>query len=216
VSSAASPDSPVRPRNPRGQGAQLRDDIVAAAGALLDEGGDDAVTLRGVARRIGISAPSIYAHFADRDAILLAVAREAFAELADHLAGAAGSAPAAHLRAVCAAYLEFAQIRPSRYRVMFGGVWDAAPAVHRGAIDLAQVQALGQEALAVLGEALRRCVADGIITSTDPAADTVMLWVGLHGLAHQRLVASAFPWPQDIDTRLIAALTGLPVDAAQR
>lgn len=212
MSSAASSDSPARPRNARGQGAQLRDDIVAAAGALLDEGGDDAVTLRGVARRIGISAPSIYAHFADRDAILFAVAREAFAELADHLAGAAetGSAPAARLRAVCAAYLEFAQIRPSRYRVMFGGVWDAAPAVHRGALDLAQVQALGQEALGVLGEALRRCVADGIISSTDPAADTVMLWVGLHGLAHQRLVASAFPWPPDIDARLIAALTGLP------
>ena len=77
-----------RARNPRGEGGRLRADIVAAAHALLDEAGEDAVTLRAVARRVGISAPSIYAHFADRQAILLAVATDAFAELAASLGDA--------------------------------------------------------------------------------------------------------------------------------
>ena len=56
----------TRARNRRGEGARLRDDIVAAAVALLDETGDQAaVSLRAVARRVGIAAPSIYRHFAD-------------------------------------------------------------------------------------------------------------------------------------------------------
>ena len=117
------PDSVVpatsrRPRNPRGQGARLRADILGAAAELLEETGDEkAVTLRAVARRVGIAAPSIYAHFPDPQAILLAIVREAFADLLAHLQAAeagAGPDPVARLRAVCAAYLDFADTRPQR------------------------------------------------------------------------------------------------------
>ena len=45
---------------------------------------------------------------------------------------------------------------------------------------------------------LAGCLATGRCTSTDPAADAVTLWLGLHGLAHQRAIAPAFPWPADI------------------
>src|SRR6266700_6738108 len=61
-----------RQRNARGQGARLTQDIVSAALALIErEGSDEAVTLRAVAREIGIAAPSIYNHFPDRDAIVM-------------------------------------------------------------------------------------------------------------------------------------------------
>ena len=43
----------------------------------------------------------------------------------------------------------------------------------------------------------------------DPVAAATVLWVGLHGLAHQRLVAPGYPWPPDVEDRLVAALTGL-------
>ena len=60
----------------------MRAEIVAGAAAVLEEtGSEDAVTLRAVARRVGIAAPSIYGHFDDRDQILLAVIADAFAEL---------------------------------------------------------------------------------------------------------------------------------------
>ena len=58
----------TRTRNKRGEGAQLRTDIVRAAARLLDEGTEQNVTLRSVAREAGVSAPSIYSHFADTDA----------------------------------------------------------------------------------------------------------------------------------------------------
>lgn len=201
-----------RARNARGQGGRLRGEIVAAAHALLDEAGEDAVTLRAVARRVGISAPSIYAHFDDRQAILLAVAVDAFAELAEHLQDAddARDDPATRLRALCAAYLGFARDRPRRYRIMFGGAWDGSRAVEAGSVTADEVTALGSATLAAFASAVRRCGEAGLVpVDDDPAAAATTIWVGLHGLAHQRLVAGGFPWPPDVEERLVAALTGL-------
>jgi AcrR family transcriptional regulator len=198
--------SAPRARNPRGEGRRLREEIAQAALDLLDEGGDDAVTLRAVARRVGITAPSIYAHYSGRDAILLELADAAFAELAHALEdGRHGRGdPADRLGDVCRAYLRFAREQPRRYRIMFGGVWDAGQALERGDITAEQARAVGARALDVLEAAVR-----DLGTSTDVTADAVVVWLGLHGLAHQRLVAPAFPWPDDIEDRLIGVLTGL-------
>jgi AcrR family transcriptional regulator len=213
VSATTDPDtSGPRERNRRGQGARLRTDIIAAAAELLDEAGtEQAVTLRAVARRIGISAPSIYAHFPDRTAILLAVVRDAFAELAETIRAAtdAETGAVARLRAACTAYLDFAAARPQRYHVMFGGLWHAGEALDNATVTAAEVTDLGQDALAVLITALEACVAEGSSASTDATADAIALWLGLHGLAHQRAVTAAFPWPTDITERLISALAHL-------
>ena len=203
-----------RERNRRGQGGRLRTDIVVAAAGLLDEAGNEqAVTLRAVARRVGIAAPSIYAHFPDRQAILLAVVQDAFAELAEAIHASVtlslGGDPADRLRAACLAYLDFAATRPQRYRVMFGGLWNAADALDSAAVTAAEVTELGRDALGVFITELDACVAAGSSTSTDTAADAIALWLGLHGLAHQRAVTAAFPWPADITERLITSLAHL-------
>lgn len=203
----------ARTRNRRGEGSRLRADILAAATALLDETGDEhAVTLRAVARRVGVAAPSLYAHFADRQAILLTVVQDAFEELRQQLGSAdagAGPDPVARLRAVCAAYLGFAATRPQRYRVMFGGAWNAAVALADAAITEAEAADLGQGVLEVFADALRGCVAAGRSSSTDAPADAVALWVGLHGLAHQRVVAPLFPWPEGMADRVVDPLARL-------
>jgi AcrR family transcriptional regulator len=206
----------TRTRNRRGEGGRLREDILAAATALLDElGTEDAVTLRAVARRAGITAPSIYPHFPDRQAILLAVVTDAFADLTTRLGDAAGAGerdtaePVARLRAVCDAYLDFAGDLPKVYRLMFGGVWNAEQAMQSGSVSADQVTGLGGEALGLLTTCLHDCVVAGHSTSTDPASDSVALWVGLHGLASQRSASPAFPWPADIQDRIIRSLARL-------
>jgi AcrR family transcriptional regulator len=213
TSPAPGEQAAARERNRRGQGGRLRADIVGAARELLDETGDEqAVTLRAVARRVGIAAPSIYPHFSDRQSILLAVVQEAFEELRRRLLDAraeAGADPVARLRATCSAYLDFARARPQRYRVMFGGLWSATEAVQEAAITDAEAAELGQDALAVFVTDLQECVAAGRSTSADPRADAVALWVALHGLAHQRAVAPLFPWPADIADRLVGPLAQL-------
>src|SRR3954469_6780992 len=73
---------PARGRNPRGQGERLREDIVSAALRMLDDLADDqALSLRAVAREVGIAATSVYIHFADRDALVLAALERCHADL---------------------------------------------------------------------------------------------------------------------------------------
>lgn len=208
---ASAASKPARARNRRGEGGRLREDIIAAAVELLDEAGDEhAITLRSVARRVGIAAPSIYPHFPDQPAIMLAVVRREFAELECLLLAAveqAGDDPRKRLFAICDAYLAFAQSHPERYRTMFGGLW--VPNLGDSSLTETDLSTLGAETMGVLVDALGACVAAGQATSTDPFADAVALWLGLHGLAHQRAVTRAFPWPDDIAERVITALAHL-------
>ena len=107
----------VRSRNRRGEGGRLREEILAGATELLEEtGSEDAVTLRAVARRVGISAPSIYAHFPDREAIVDAIVDSAFDDFNTAIYSAIDGVtePLVRLRAGCAAYLRFAADRPNR------------------------------------------------------------------------------------------------------
>jgi len=204
----------TRARNRRGEGARLREDIVAGAVAVLDETGDEtAVTLRAVARRVGIAPPSIYRHFADQPSIMLAVVQRAFGELEAELRAeleAAGADPRARLFALCLGYLTYARTHPGRYRTMFGGLW--MPDLEASSLTEADLHALGQNSLQLLADALGECVASGIATTTNLSADAVALWVGLHGLAHQQSVTVSFPWPSDITERLVVALAHLTDD----
>ena len=201
----------TRPRNRRGEGARLRDEIVAGAAALLDETGDEtSVTLRAVARKVGISAPSIYRHFTDQPSIMLAVVQQAFDELEAELRralDAAGDDPRARLFTICTGYLQFARTHPGRYRTMFGGLW--MPDLDASTLTEADLHELGQGTLQLLAQSIGDCAAAGIASSTDPSADAVALWVSLHGLAHQQSVTVSFPWPADITERLVVALAHL-------
>jgi len=181
-------------RNRRGQGGRLRTKILAAATELLDAGGDErSVTLRAVARQAGIAAPSIYPHFLDQPAIMVAIVRQGFADLTGRLRSAA-AAVEDPLSAVCLTYLEYAQRHPQRYRAMFGDLW------HPVTAD--DPTTLAAEAIRVLVDSLTACVASGQCVSDDPALDAIALWLGLHGLAHQRAVAISYPWPTDITQRV--------------
>ncbi|QLL05282.1 TetR/AcrR family transcriptional regulator [Mycobacterium vicinigordonae] len=161
----------ARARNQRGQGDRLRDEIITAATVLIDEATDPAsVTLRGIARRAGISAPSIYPHFQDLAAILDAVLERSFADL-DGVVATAMSAPAAadaRLVAGCLAYVRYGWEHRSRYRFMIAGTGFAPGA---GA-TFARIEA-----------AVQACVEAGLSTSADPHSDAFLLWVSMHGMA---------------------------------
>jgi AcrR family transcriptional regulator len=193
----------LRERNRRGEGGRLRADILAGATELLEHAGsEEAVTLRAVARQVGISAPSIYTHFADREAIVEAIVDSAFADFnaAINAAVEAGSGPLARLRAGCAAYLSFAAERPNRYKLLF----------ERQMLDHADgpVPAIRTESFYALVKCLQDCVDAGISASTDAHVDSVAIWVALHGYATLRAPMSGFPWP-DTDVLLDRIIDGL-------
>jgi AcrR family transcriptional regulator len=95
--------------------------LVQAARALLAEGGAEALSLRGVARRAGVSAMAPYRHFPDKEALLAAVAADGFRDLAVVLETADGSAPpGSALLEQGVAYVGFACAHPALFRLMFG------------------------------------------------------------------------------------------------
>jgi AcrR family transcriptional regulator len=186
--------APVRrPRARRGEGNRLRDEIVIAAGAILSETGSTAdLSLRSVARAVGVAATSIYRHFADLDELVLAVKAgflTDFGAALDAAAAAAGTDPQARVRARAQEYYEYGLRNPGRYRVMFSSQLTA----HRRPADY-------------LGRAVFEHVRADIVAATgdaSPAADltAVHLWTALHGTVTLRLARRNFPWPE-LDSQL--------------
>jgi AcrR family transcriptional regulator len=110
----------------RGEGDRLRQEILVAATRMLEETGrEDALSLRGVAREVGISAPSVYRHFKDKADLVSTVLDATYRALAIEMseaaesAAAAGADPWARVRATVTAYRRFAIDKPRRYRLMF-------------------------------------------------------------------------------------------------
>lgn len=110
----------VRRKSPRAtyHHGDLRTEIVRAAGKLLEEQGIASLSLREAARRAGVSHNAPYRHFADRDALLAALAAEGFAQLGGALEAAGTTAAPARGEA----YVRFALENPQRFRLMFGGL----------------------------------------------------------------------------------------------
>ena len=200
--SPAAPGARRRQRNARGQGARLTEDIVSGALALIERtGSEEAVTLRAVAREVGIAAPSIYAHFPDRDAIVMAVVMRIFDELTEAIEagmGPAGQDPADRLVAGCEAYVAFGLGHPARYGVLFSGRRMAAKD-YCAPVPIGPggrpVLEFGAESFARLVEGIEACVQAGASASTDTVADATAVWVAMHGTVSLRMALPGFPWP---------------------
>jgi AcrR family transcriptional regulator len=180
------PASP-RSKNQRGEGRRLQDEIVRGARVLLERTGDPAaMTLRGVAREIGIAAPSIYAHFADREAVVTAVRLSGFDELMTTVTRYRGEEtdPVERLFAGNRGYLAFAHSCPATYHLMF----DPPPGP-------AAVPSVGLPAFHMLIEGIEACVSAGRSRSTNATFDAVAVWTALHGFATLPVGRSSFPWP---------------------
>ncbi|PXX12962.1 TetR/AcrR family transcriptional regulator [Mycolicibacterium moriokaense] len=101
--------------------AATRQSLLEAACALLDAGGPEAVTLREVGARTGVSRSAPYRHFADKDALLTALATNAVRELGDTLEVLASSddPPGQCLRAALLSLVTIGRAKPHLYRLMF-------------------------------------------------------------------------------------------------
>lgn len=126
--------------------------LTDVAGELLEKDGPDAVTLRAVAKRVGVSPAAVYRHYTDKNALLAAVAAAGFAQLAEAFrrsqAAAAGQDPLTRLRALGLAYLCFAGDHPRLYRLLFGIERPSARANARLASESAETYRLLEAAAA--------------------------------------------------------------------
>ena len=155
--------------------AETKQRLVAAASDLLDAGGQDAVTLRAVAERVGVSHNAPYRHFRDRSALLAAVAERdfdglgrAFQAAADDLRDAGPS-----LRAAAMVLVAYARRHPARYRLLFSD-----PDLASGGGSM-QAAALG--AFHAFGAIVQRRQASGRLQPIETARLTGLIYATLHG-----------------------------------
>ena len=197
-----------RPRAKKGEGDKLREQIIEAATDLLIEtGNEDAVSIRGVAERVGVTPPSIYMHFADKNELIFAVCEKHFAVL-DGLIEAAGAKASGLLEGLKLrgrAYIQFGLDHPEHDRVLFRSKPAAAPEGYQ------EERLMRSAAFNHLVEAVAAAVESGEIEG-DPAVVAVGLWSAVHGITSLLISHPDFPWPDiesSIDHLLQVQLYGL-------
>lgn len=132
--------------------AATRRALLDAAAELLDRGGPDAVTLRAVGARAGVTRGAPYRHFPDKDSLLTTIAIEALDRLADQVQSLRADPqlpPADTLYHALAALMTVGRCQPHLYRLMFASP-TGDPAATKAAIQAAEHA--WDEFLAIVGE----------------------------------------------------------------
>jgi AcrR family transcriptional regulator len=174
---ASSKRSARKPRRPYHHG-NLRRALIDEALATISADGVDRVTLREIGARVGVSRSALYRHFADKRALLTAVATEGFRVLRQQLISAwdEGGRGDDAFRAMGVAYVRFAMANPAHYRVMFGGSVDPQAEDPELAVE-----AIG--AFQALVDALVALQRDAVMRRDDPQLMATYVWSLVHGMA---------------------------------
>ena len=198
-----------RKRAPRGQGDRLRVEIMDATEALIVRTGNtDLVSIRGIAESVGVTPPSIYRHFTDKDELVSAICERRFADFNAAMDSSDAAAdPVDRLKEMGLIYGRFALGHPEHYRVLM-----MTTSTRERAADATE----GQKAFGSLVQAVEACQSAGRFRSGPSVEIAVALWAGLHGLVSLLITSPNFPWPAEPEVlmeRVIdSQLNGLLID----
>jgi AcrR family transcriptional regulator len=190
-----------RRRAPRGSGEQLRDEILdATTDLLLETGHVKAVSIRSVAQRVGVTPPSIYLHFADKNALLDAVCARYFEKLDEEMQQVAVGQPSTIdvLRAQGLAYVRFAMKTPELYRIATMG--ESRPGSD---VDVT----LNSSAFQHMRNSVESLMAEGIFPPGDSTTVALEMWAVAHGVAALLISKPYLPWgdPEEFADRILRA-----------
>ncbi|MFJ3881344.1 TetR/AcrR family transcriptional regulator [Streptomyces sp. NPDC090077] len=180
-------EPPPPPRRSTYRHGNLRSALLEAALELAREGGPDAVSLREVTRRAGVSPNAAYRHFADRGALVHGVSQAAMARVALAMEAEIDGLPAApdpaegaraRFRAVGTGYIRFAVTEPGWFRTAFH-----VPADMTYAADATAAGAGGLTPFELLGASLDGLVETGVLPEARRPGAEFLAWSAVHGLA---------------------------------
>src|ERR1700716_3863495 len=185
------------PANATYHHGDLRAACLSAALELLEEGGATALSLRAVARRAGVSPAAPYRHYADREALVSAIAAVGYRELAERLAAAHPSpSTPEQLASVATAYVQFALERPALFRIMFG-----EPCDRDNDERVAATAAVSHYVRAIVKRSFPQA---------DPDALATAVWALVHGLAFLHFDGKLdAPTPSVVADRVTSAIEAL-------
>jgi AcrR family transcriptional regulator len=192
ITDPASDASPRRSRARRGEGDRLREEILVAAERILIETNDQsALSIRAIASAVGVTPPSIYLHFVDRNDLLFEVCERQWVKLEAAMDEATEGLvdPIERIRARGRAYLRFGLENPEHYRILMMSRPDETP-------DRFTDERLASTAgLEVIAADLSRAMATGVLRQQDPMEAACLLWMAVHGMVSLLISKPGFPFP---------------------
>ena len=171
----------------------------------LREHGDAAISLRALAKEIGVSAPALYRHFIDRESLLAELAVTGFELLRKRLRAVDQRRPRQALIDIGLVYVSFAQDEPNLYRLMFGG--RVLPKGVHPRLDTA-----GRNAFQVLEDTIARAQLAGYLKPMSLSLMTAAAWSLVHGLS-QLTIDGHLPGT-DIEPQLTQGVLALLLDGS--
>lgn len=196
-----------------------RDMVAGVAFQRFRAGGYGAISLRGIAEELGITAPALYRLFNDKSDLVAALLERAFKDLTGRLTTALTAAtPPARLCATMGAFLDFALAEPRVYQTL---TYPAEEPEIRDVVN--RLHAPARVAFQFLADRVREAMDDGFLVSDDPYRAALVLWSHSHGLismylsAHLEMDEDAFRrlyW--DCGRRIGRDLRAAPGPAADR
>ncbi len=168
----------TRERARRGEGAALRDELLDAAEALLIEKGSmDGVSIRAIVDAVGVTPPSMYLHFDDKDDLFFDVCSRRFEDFHGVLAAAIEGIedPVERLRALGRAYVTYGVERAEHYQILF------APHHHSVVKGRDLTDGPGMQAFGLLVTTIQDGIDAGVLRECDPYQATMAIWAGVHG-----------------------------------
>ncbi len=172
--------------------SEMRQDILQAAQEIIAEEGANALSIRGIARKIGYSAPALYEYFDGKEAIARALFTDGFTQLADAMEAAEREypEPRPRLRQLGAVYRIFALAHPQEYSIMFSRpIPEFAPTEE-------ELSTIAARAFAPLWRGYDDLIRASGVRGIDARTAATVAWGTVHGLVSLELAGMGGPPPQ--------------------
>ncbi len=156
----------------------LENALIQAGVEILSKEGIEGLSLRKVAKRVGVSYAAPYAHFKDRQALVAAISTEGFKKLYKALDAAVSKHvddPRQQLVEAARAYVKFAMTNTDIFKIMFSGVLEKEK-------EYPSFVEASRKTFGKVVEIVQACQNAGILSSTSPELMAVSIWGQVHGI----------------------------------
>ena len=188
---------------------ELREEILAAARELFVKDGYAAVSMRGIAQRVGCAPGTLYLYFRDKDSILAAICNEMFSKLDKYMEAIADdrSDPVERLRRAGRMYVQFGLSHPDHYFLTFA-------IAGQGPFKNTEVLESGLNSFDCLRRVVAACVDADRLRVTDVEQVAQSVWAAAHGIIMLLISRPQFPFIEH--NRLIDSVIDMAVEGFRK